>query len=329
MIHNKNRLAWLASLAIAVGLLLVIGCGRDPGATSQPTAVVTTIWPLADLAQQVLGESGKAVALIPPGASPHGFEPTGRQVESVRGAKLIVAVGMGFDGWIDPLVQGAEVLEFSHAVGVEVAGGDDEAHAGETPAEHAAHAHEGHNHGHEGHDAHTGPNPHLWLDPVMTAQFVAELADHLAEAYPQDATGIQERAAQLVTEINAIDAEYREALAKVENKRIVTFHNAFDRLAARYDIEVAATLAPVESLSSLTPARMETVLHAIEEGGLRAIFSEPQFPDDVGRVIENEADVKVLTLDPIGNPHQPDRASYQLMMRYNLRVLLEGLNAHD
>ena len=114
-------------------------------------------------------------------------------------------------------------------------------------------------------------------------------------------------------------------------KQIVTFHRAFDRLADRYGLEVAATLMPAETAGGVTSRQYDLVVAAIREHGLKAIFVEPQFSPDAAERISHDTGTKVLVLDPLGDPHIPERAGYLPMMRYNLKTLAEGLasNAYD
>jgi zinc transport system substrate-binding protein len=54
-------------------LIIIIGCsvpGRPGG-----LIVVVTILPLAEMAERIAGERAEIVVLVPPGASPHAYEP--------------------------------------------------------------------------------------------------------------------------------------------------------------------------------------------------------------------------------------------------------------
>ena len=65
-------------------------------------------------------------------------------------------------------------------------------------------------------------DPHLWLDPVRFSRAVAEIAEELDAA----------DAAELLAELEELDAEYRRGLADCERDVIVTTHAAFGHLAA-------------------------------------------------------------------------------------------------
>jgi len=290
--------------------------------------IVTSIWPLADLAGQIVGGHAKVICLVPAGTSPHGYEPTSRDIKSMTDAHVLLVVGMHFDDWAAEGLRKvgnkhAHVWRFSSLVGLE----EDDEHAHHDHGHEHAHeqepAKEGHDHAHD-HD-HSGPNPHLWLDPVLAKKFVTSLSERLAKELPDAAEEISGNAKSLSESLDAIDSDYREGLMDHKGSPIVTYHNAFDRLAERYGLSVAATLTPIDSPSALTKKRIDAARDAIRSNNLKVLFTEPQFPPDAAKALERETGVRVLVLDPLGHPGSDDRASYQQLMRYNLRVLLAGL----
>lgn len=310
-----SRITFIVSaltVLIAVGAGLA-GCDRGAKPSGKPIIVATT-YPLASIVEQIVGDAADVRCIIPPGVSPHGFEPTSEDAEAIAQAKAVVLVGGGFDEWVlgkSPKrgKDGPVIIAMAE------------------PAEHDHHDHghgHGHDHGHE-HHHHEGANPHIWLDPVRMAEFAHHLSHDLMPVFSETvADEIHNRAHELEEEIETIDAEYRKALAPIADKKIITFHDAFDVMAARYKIEVAATLMPPELTGTLTRARIEQAIEAVRKHRLGVIYTEPQFPAEAGDVLRREAGVKVLTLDPLGDPAVPQRATYQKMMRYNLETLVKG-----
>lgn len=81
--------------------------------------VATTIFPIYDLAQNVIGDDDvELIQLIPSGASPHTFEPTPQDQEKISEADIIFRIGAGFDDWIDTLIQDSDVriIDLSQSV---------------------------------------------------------------------------------------------------------------------------------------------------------------------------------------------------------------------
>jgi ABC-type Zn uptake system ZnuABC Zn-binding protein ZnuA len=69
---------------------------------------------------------------------------------------------------------------------------------------------------------------------------------------------------------------------------------------------------------------LQRLIAAIRQGGLKAVFAEPQFNPRVAEVLARESGVRVLTLDPVGG-RPPYGSDYINMMRYNLEVMDQGM----
>ncbi len=175
---------------------------------------------------------------------------------------------------------------------------------------------------------HERANPHHWLDPVQTAVFVEQLGEQLATHEPEHRESIERNTKELLAVVHAVDDEYRTRLHKVKRRELVTFHNAFDLLAARYDLQVVAHLTPIELTpgGEIAPARLQQAVEVIKRLELPVIYVEPQFPQRTIIVLQQHANVQVLRLDPLGNPRRPAYATWQAMMRSNLDTLVDGQN---
>ena len=104
-------------------------------------------------------------------------------------------------------------------------------------------------------------------------------------------------------------------------RRLVTFHNAFDRFAQRYKLEVVAHLAEIQTQGpSITAKEIEQVRSAIATYKLETIYREPQMPATAAKAIEQQTGVHLLVLDPLGSAGE----SYDALMRRNLHTLVEG-----
>lgn len=284
-----------------------------------PLRVVVSIPPLMWPVKRMVPADSEVTLLIAPGSSEHGTELTASQVSAIYQADLVVMVGLGLEPRVKQVVEARrlpwrKVVTFDGMEGV-IAGG----HAEEP----------GHVHGPE--CEHGEFDPHIWLDPSAMAAFSERLVEaltdpSLVEAVSPGATVNREMFAKaledLKTQCSAIDAEYKSALGSAARKTIVTHHNAFEYVARRYGLKVAAVIRPSASVEP-TPGEVQAAVSAIREHDLRAIFIEPQFsPASAKRIAEAAGpagSVKTLTLDPLGE------GDWAATMRANLAALVEGL----
>jgi len=73
-------------------------------ASAQTLRIVATTSDLASLARSVAGELAQVDVMMPAGADPEAFEPRPSDLAKLRGASVIVRVGLGYDHWLDKLL---------------------------------------------------------------------------------------------------------------------------------------------------------------------------------------------------------------------------------
>jgi ABC-type Zn uptake system ZnuABC Zn-binding protein ZnuA len=93
------------AVAALVAAVLTLA-GVAPAAPALPA--VATIQPLGLLLRELGGDRVAVAVLVPPGASPHTFEPQPSDVVALARARQLIEVGGGLDGWVDALRSAAE-----------------------------------------------------------------------------------------------------------------------------------------------------------------------------------------------------------------------------
>lgn len=306
---------WLLVLAL---IIVLTAC--DHKATSDTPSraaglrVVTSIFPLADLAGQIGGDHVQAEALLPTGASPHSYEPGTADAKKLAAADLIILVGQGLDRFAENLAASypeKPVLVITKGMKLQpnpetllTEGAGREARAGK--ADHGAY------------------DPHVWLDPVLVRDVIAPaIATRLQELDPPGAGTYRENLTHLQAEITTLDRETRQQTGTFSQRRFIVFHSGWHYFAQRYNLEDIN----VEEFPNQEPSArdlMEIVTLA-RDTGVRAVFTEPQFSPKAAQVIADEFGGRVLTLDPLGGTGREGRDSYLDLMRWNLSRLAEGL----
>lgn len=322
MIQTQTARSRFAPTVLLAGLLVVLaglpGCGRRSG-PGGPTGdgVVVTIFPLYDLVRQVAGPDIKVTLLVPPGVSEHGYSPSPADVKALNDAAILVANG-GLDDWIaaphlQRAAKGQALIHFMALLGHDL---------GPFAREDDGHDHE-HDHAtQEDAHAHAGPNPHVWLVPAHASKLVRATADQLAALYPDRAEAIRSREEAVQQQLAELAVEYELALEPIADRRLITYHDAFDVLAEAFDLEVVATVMNMET-HDVTPARLAEVRRHIEQGGVRAVFIEPQYSSAAAEGLSSL--VTLRPLDPLGDPNRSGYETYDALMRSNLDNLVKGL----
>lgn len=334
--------SWRLGALVGVAALTATACGDDgsegagDGGGDQPRVVVTTTI-LGDITGDVVGEEAEVETLMPPGADPHEFSMSSREMQELMDADLLVVNGLGFEEGLLEVIEQAEesgVEVFVFADHVSVLETDDEGHEedGHEDEEdgHEDDEGEAHDEDDSDHDDHGPEDPHIWTDPTRMASGVEALGDVVAEVDGVDGDTVGGRAEEYVSELVDLDAEIEETLAPLPDDRrvLVTNHEVFGYFADRYDFQVVGTVIPSSStMAETSSGELEELADTIEDYGLPAIFAEPS--EDSGRadtVADEVGDVEVVELYSESLGEEGSGAdTYVGMMRTNADRIAEAL----
>ncbi|SPJ26003.1 zinc ABC transporter substrate-binding protein [Palleronia abyssalis] len=159
--------------------------------------------------------------------------------------------------------------------------------------EDADHAHDGEGHAHEGVD------PHAWLDPENGKAWLDVIAAELSELDPENAETYRSNAAAGQQEIDAASEDVRETLDRIGPLTFVVFHDAYHYFEARFDYEAVGAIA-LSDASDPSPARVEEVQDTVEALGVECVFAEPQFNQNMVRVVLDGTEGRSGVIDPLG-----------------------------
>ncbi|MBC7246774.1 MAG: zinc ABC transporter substrate-binding protein [Actinobacteria bacterium] len=316
------RFAWAAAILPALLIAaLSWGCGGTRGADSGGRVkVAASIAPLADFVARVGGERVEVELMVPAGASPHTYEPTSRQMRFLSEARLLVLNGLELETWATDILgkvgnSGLVRVETAGAIptGELIAAGEEEHGPEGEGGGHEGEGREGEEHRHGVYD------PHVWLDPALAVYQVQAIRDALVEADPEHAQDYRDNASAFIEELGELDAWIKERVASFTRKRFVAFHPAWAYFAARYGLEMVGVL---EELPGKEPsaADIAELVEKIRAAGVTVIFAEPQFNPRVAEAVANASGggVRVAILDPLGNPDDPAKNTYEKLMRHNV-----------
>jgi ABC-type Zn uptake system ZnuABC Zn-binding protein ZnuA len=285
--------------------------------------VVATFSILGDWVRNVGGDAVALTTIVPAGGDAHGFDPKPDQVASIANADLIFEIGLGFETWLDDMVEAADSpaqrVAVSDGVTLLEAGGeahDEDAHAGED---------DGHDHGEV--------DPHIWGDVANAMHAVGIVRDRLSAADADNAATYEANAGTYLEKLATLDAAIREQTATVpdDRRKLVTTHDTFGYYAHAYGFEIVGTALSSLTTESGDPSASDiaALIEAIEDAGVPAIFAENVSSSDLMEVIADEAGVELappLYSDALGDSDS-DAPTYVAMMQYNTETIVSALTA--
>ncbi len=287
-------------LLLACAFLLPAGTGlaqdvqrRAP--QNKAPVIVASIKPLQSLVQGVTGGTGETLVLVEGDVSPHGFSFKPSQLKALHEADVVFYFSADFElflpgalAGLPPQVRQVPVVEKARLTVLEKRKGG------------AWEAHDHHDHGHEDHHDRRGGDMHVWLDADNAKEIAKLIAAELGAVYPENRDGYERNAHALIARIDALDAKLKSTLADVKDKPFIVFHDAYQYFERRYGLSGVGsiTLEPHEPLSA---NRILEIRAKIKTAGVVCVFREPQFSDKLIRTATQETDVRIGTLDPLGD----------------------------
>jgi zinc transport system substrate-binding protein len=318
----KRCLVALTAATLA-GPVVLSGCGASDNSagSGDGPAVVASFYPLAFAAERVAGDHATVVNLTEPGAEAHDAELTGRQVGQIADADLVVYLAEFQPAVDEAAAQNAgdravDVAEIvSNHTEPHAEPDDEHAHDGEHEGEANEGAHEGHDHGDlEG-------DPHFWLDPANVEALGNALADRLADIDPDNAEAYRDNADALAAELQALDQEFTDGLARCQRDVIVVAHEAFGYLADRYGLEQVG-ISGLDPEAEPSPDRLAEAQDVVRAEGITTIFYERLVSSKVAETLADDLGVQAAVLDPIeGLTDETEGEDYLSLMRANLDAL--------
>ena len=260
-----------------LGGLLAVAAAALPGAAGEPLEVWVSIPPMLEIVGRVGGDRVHAQALLAPGASPHTFEPTPRQLAGLWEADLFLGIGVSFE---TPLLAKIASMQPDLAVAdcsreVELAPIDD-AHLDAHPAERF--------------------DPHTWLDPVLVKVEAAAVRDELCRLSPADCAALDANLASYLADLEAAHRRIETMLAPYRGRTLLVFHPAYGYFARRYGLEqVAVEVGGKEP----TPRQLGLLVEQAKASGATALFVQPQVRGSAAAAVAEALGCPLVELDPL------------------------------
>lgn len=303
MPRTRTRRRLLSALALVLPAALVLtGCrGGDPLAGASASGgsggprVVAAFYPLQYAAERIGGSLVSVTNLTPAGAEPHDLEMSPQQVADVAAADVVLYVP-GFQPALDEAIsQQAADRAVDVTTGITLRSGP----------------------------GGTGTDPHVWLDPENMAVIGNDVAARLSQVDPAHADTYMANLAAFQQDMSALAADYASGLKTCRTRTLVTSHEAFGYLAARYGLDqVAITgLAPDAEPS---PARLRDIADLVKAKDVTTIYYETLVDPKVAEALASDTGTKAAVLDPLEGLTAGATGDYLSVMRQNLATLEQG-----
>ena len=278
-----------AALALASVATALTGCSPIDPYDGRRT-VVASFYPLAYVAQRIVGGHATVIDLTRPGIEPEDLELDVAQTAEIADAEVAF-----YESGFQPAVDQA----------IAQTGPD---HLVDTTA--------------------TVPirddNPHFWLDPVLLARVAKTFTTTMVDADPAHAAGYRHNLQGLEADLHRLDRDFHNGLRTCRLHTAVTTHAAFGYLGQRYGLHFVSIngLSPDAEPS---PEHLRRLQQLIRNRHLTTVFSETLASPELARTLAGDLGLRTGVLNTLEGltPATSDQ-TYPSLMRRNLAALKEA-----
>jgi len=269
--------------------------------------VATSFSILEDIVANIGGSRVKITNFVPRNADAHTYQPSTQDVKNLASAKLVFINGLGLESWFTKLLSNSA----SQATIVTVSSGlkprkiDVGEETGET-------------------------DPHMWWNLQNTVSYAKNIRDALVKADPVGKAVYAANAAKYTRDLANLDMWTKLEVQKipVQNRKLVTNHDALGYFAARYGFTVLGNVIPSFGTES-EPSAKETaaLIDSIRRNNVRAIFTENIISAKLVAQVAAETGAKVappLVTDALGQIGSSGDA-FLKAFRYNVTTIVAAL----
>jgi zinc/manganese transport system substrate-binding protein len=266
--------------------------------------VVATFSILGDMVHQVAGDKVDVKVLVGPNEDSHVYEPRPQDAKYLSHADLIVVNGLGFEGWLDRLIDasGSKARIVTATTGI-------------TPLEKEV-------------NGKKTVDPHTWHSLKNAQIYIDNIVEGLSELLPEDSSYFKANGDAYKKSFQDLEIKTHEALKDIplNDRKIITGHDAFGYLGAEFNIQFYAPQG-MSTESEPSAKAVAELINLIKNENVKAIFVENISNPRLVEQIANESGVQIGgilysdALSPPGTEADP----YFKMMEHNLNAIVKSL----
>ena len=261
---------------ILLGVLIItFSCGcldlpQEEDLNDHRIGVAVSIPPLTEFVEEVGGDRVRVSVMVPPGATPHTYEPEASQLREVSRAGMYVMVGSGLEFetvWMNRIVDvNSEMLVVNCSEGIEVVGCD----------------------------------PHVWLSLGNARVMVENIYQGLVRIDPESQEQYARNKEEYQGKLDEMDAWIRANLPVSENNKILVYHPAWAYFARDYGLQ---QITIEEEGREASPKRIAELISEARAGNITVIFTSPHESTRGAEMIAREIGGTVVLVDPLAEKY--------------------------
>jgi len=237
---------------------------------------VVSIPPLKTFVDMIGDTEVSSTVMVPPGHSPHSYEPKPSQMRSLEKADCYFAVGVEFEkAWLPRFTSQnprMKIVDLSKGIKKYPVTG-----SSQSDSEHL--------------------DPHIWTSPENVEKMLGGIYRTLVALDPKNRDLFENNYRKLLKKIEATDHRIKKLLAPLPpQSAFMVFHPSWGYFAREYGLRQL----PVEIEGKAPkPRQLIRLIDKARQEKVRAIFVQPEFSDKSARLLASELGIPVVKISPL------------------------------
>jgi zinc transport system substrate-binding protein len=284
-------------ILVLFGIISVCLSGCIDNTSAGKIGVLVTIVPQSEMVEYIGGEYVDVTIMVPPGESPHSFEPTPEQMKKVAEATAYFKVGSGVEFEVvhmdTILEQNSDLKVFDCSDSITVISFDEHYGMEEHHEEEEEHDHEeGDEHEHD----HEGTDPHIWTSPVNFKKMAEVVYNGLVEIDPDHQEEYYTNYQKYLSKLDNLNTNVSNLLQPYGGKSFMVYHPAWGYFGDTYNLKM---IAIEDEGKQPGPAGIDAIISQAREENITVIFVAPQFDTSSAETIASEIGGNVVFANPL------------------------------
>ena len=254
--------------------------------TTQPLVVACTIPPQEEFIREVAGDYPVSIlVMVPPGSSPHTFEPAPSQIAGLESADLYIALGSGIEfenRWISRIKQiypGIKMINLSQNIELYHPSGSHGEFAEPSL-----------------YNTNERSDPHIWMSLRNAAWIVNTTAEAMALIRPDMKDSFFKNKDNYNQKLADADQDIRESLKNLKTRTILVYHPAYSYFCRDYDLE---QMVVEENGREPSSRKLADLITKAKSKGINIVFTEPEGSTRQAETLAREIDGTMILISPL------------------------------
>jgi zinc transport system substrate-binding protein len=255
-------------LVIFLWAAFLVACGKTeiaPQKISKPLVLVS-VAPYQLFVERIGGERLEVLSIVPPGANAHTYEPTPRQMHSLKAGKVWFRIGEPCERPLIALFKDRwRIVDLQTSV--------------DEPLDH---------------------DRHFWMSPTLVKTQARLITQTLSEEWPEYKQEFEANLELLISDLDMLDVEIRVAMAPLKDAAFLVSHPSFGYFCRDYSLEQLSV--EIEGKDP-RPKELQSLMNRIKEKRPKVAIALPEMNNKGVQFLAKELSLPLSVIDPYSHEY--------------------------